>query len=340
MGICGITKHAYYYKPCDGTNNKGRLPSEYTFQIGKDDVWKQVDNQQIIQEMVSIKEDPDTDYGYRAMTSALQLKGYVINHKKVYRLMEEYQLLKERAKKQARRYVRYRRVTPSAPLEVLEMDIKFQWVTRHQCYAFILTVLDCFTRKTLGWTVAYSIKQQQVKNLWESIIINYLQPNEMKNKQVQIEVRNDNDSRFAAKQVQLFFKENHLFQVFTHPYTPQENGHIESFHAILSRSLERKKFQTIYDLEEHLRHFYRVYNDVRLHGSLDHLSPTLFWSMWSKNLIESKLTTKNQLKHALKIPHYHLSGNGSLRAVSSSALQSGSSKKEVNGAITLHQPSV
>jgi hypothetical protein len=29
-----------------------------------------------------------------------------------------------------------------------------------------------------------------------------------------------------------FFVENHLNQVFTHPYTTQENGHIESFHAI------------------------------------------------------------------------------------------------------------
>jgi transposase InsO family protein len=31
------------------------------------------------------------------------------------------------------------------------------------------------------------------------------------------------------KLIQEFFKENYLNQVFTHPYTPQENGHIESF---------------------------------------------------------------------------------------------------------------
>ena len=55
-----------------------------------------------------------------------------------------------------------------------------------------------------------------------------------------IEVRNDNDPRFSAKMVQEFFLKNHLNQVFTQPYTPQENGHIESFHAILGRSLEPK----------------------------------------------------------------------------------------------------
>jgi transposase InsO family protein len=41
---------------------------------------------------------------------------------------------------------------------------------------------------------------------------------------INIEVRNDNDSRFSAKLIQEFFKENYLNQVFTHPYTPQENG--------------------------------------------------------------------------------------------------------------------
>jgi transposase InsO family protein len=52
---------------------------------------------------------------------------------------------------------------------------------------------------------------------------------------INIEVRNDNDSRFSAKLIQEFFKENYLNQVFTHPYT-QENGHIESFHAILAKN--------------------------------------------------------------------------------------------------------
>jgi len=49
-----------------------------------------------------------------------------------------------------------------------------------------------------------------------------------------------------------FFKNNCLDQVFTHPYTPQENGHIESFHAILGRSLDRYSFNTIEDLDIHL----------------------------------------------------------------------------------------
>ncbi|HLW07675.1 MAG TPA: IS3 family transposase [Marinilabiliaceae bacterium] len=45
--------------------------------------------------MKTISEDPDTDYGYRKMTYALMILGYIINHKKVYRLMHEHHLLKD-----------------------------------------------------------------------------------------------------------------------------------------------------------------------------------------------------------------------------------------------------
>ncbi len=57
-----------------------------------------------------------------------------------------------------------------------------------------------------------------------------MQPYDCLNRDIQIEIRNDNDSRFVAKSVQTFFAENNLNQVFTHPYTPQENGHIESLY--------------------------------------------------------------------------------------------------------------
>ena len=97
----------------------------------------------------------------------------------------------------------------------------------------------------LGWVAAMKITQHTVKTIWEDIIIGHLQPNDMLARGINIEVRNDNDKRFYAKLVQDFFKENCLNRVFTHPYTPQKNGHIESFHAILGRSLDKYHFETI-----------------------------------------------------------------------------------------------
>lgn len=270
----------------------------------------------MVDKIVQIKSDPETDYGYQSMTAALMLLGFIINPKKVYRLMKEYQLLHEKKKKPRRTYVKYRRLDPNQPLEAIEMDIKYQWVNEHRRYAFILTIIDCFTRKVLHWSVAYSVKKRQVIKAWDEVIINYLQPYKMLEKPIKIEVRNDNDSRFAAKEVQNYMAENYLNQVFTHPYTPEENGHVESFHAILGRSLDRRYFNTIMDLERHLKHFYATYNDVRLHGSLDHLSPTLFWEVWAKGMIKSTKRKNKITKHQLNMPHYLLSGNGNLKGAS------------------------
>ncbi len=40
--------------------------------------------------MAGIKSVPETDYGYKAMTAALILMGYVHNRKKVYLLMDQH----------------------------------------------------------------------------------------------------------------------------------------------------------------------------------------------------------------------------------------------------------
>ena len=278
--------------------------------LSKKGTIKIVSTEVLVKEMVAIKSKPETDYGYRAMTAALQLKGYVINKKKTYRLMDSYQLLHGQIKRPEKEYVKQRRIVAAMPLEVIEMDIKFQWVNLHQRYAFILTILDCFTRKSLYWHAAYSIKKEQVVAAWESVIVNYLQPYGMLERQIDIEIRNDNDSRFAAKEVQQYLSENGLMQVFTHPYTPQENGHIESFHSILGRSLERKgPFDTLMDLEEHLGQFYYNYNNVRLHGSLDHLSPEMFWALWEKGYV-NRVETEKKVYYKLNMPHYLLLGNG------------------------------
>lgn len=265
----------------------------------------------LLKEIVRIKSNPETDYGYRAMTVGLQLKGYIINKKKTYRIMDSHHLLHGKAKRSEKRYVKHRRADPSIPLEVIEMDIKFQWVTAHQRYAFILTILDCFTRKALYWSVAYSLKQEQVIAAWEDVIVHYLQAHNMIEKRITIETRNDNDSRFAAQMVQQYLAQNGLKQVFTHPYTPEENGHIESFHSIMGRSLERRgPFDTLADLEQHLSQFYFHYNQVRLHGSLDHLSPDMFSHLWKQGLISSVERKNKSRRHKLNVPHYLLLGNG------------------------------
>lgn len=313
--VSGITKHQYYYK--NKITKQGKKSSTTTCCTDENQINSNVSNTLIIDEIKKVHQDPDTDYGYQKMETLLKIKGYKINHKKVYRLMKEAQLLKEKHEKPSKSRVKYRKVFPSQPFEVLEMDIKFVWVEEYKMHCYVLTTIDTFTRIVLHWTVAYSIKKQDVKRAWEHIIINHLQPNNCLEKGINIEVRNDNDSRFSAKTIQDFFKENHLNQVFTHPYTPQENGHIESFHAILAKKLRPFHFWTIDELEQLLTLFYEKYNNQRLHSSVCNLPPNIFLECWNKDLIEQKRDEiKRKINFKLKIPYNQISDNTSWKCSS------------------------
>jgi transposase InsO family protein len=259
--------------------------------------------------------------------------------------MKEAGLLKPQHKKRDKTYVKYRIVIPEGPLEVLEMDIKYVWVTKERRHAYILTVIDTFTRFVLHRQVGFTMKSRQVKQAWEEVIANYLQPADLLRKQIHIEIRNDNGPQFGSKIIRKFFEENHLNQVFTHPYTPQENGHIESFHSILSRALDPGVFWDMEELIARLTIFYEKYNNVRLHGSIANLSPRVFWDLWQEGNITRRVLKNKKVKFNLNIPYQQLSGNMNLREVPCSHLKTldGFENENVNemfGAESFLQPSV
>jgi len=310
LQICTLSKHQFYYQP-KANHNRGCPASEHTLKGAV-----KVDNGQIVELIKHIQSDEDTNYGYRKMYYYLKQQGFTINHKKVYRLMKEAGLLKQKVRPDTEKtYARYRIVTPERPLEVLEMDIKMVWTTQYRRHAYILNIIDTFTRMVLYWTVGYEMRQAQVKHAWQHVIENYLQPADLLNKGLHVELRNDNGPQFLAKTVTRFLAENHIKQVFIHPYTPQENGHVESFHHILKKALGNQPFWSLQELEKRLEKFYDKYNNTRIHSSIAWLSPALFWQCWEDNMIERKVMADKKVRFKLKVAYQELSGYRNQREV-------------------------
>lgn len=343
LAAFNLTRHQYYYRPTEGASRPGLAASTHTLHHDDEGVITKRSNEEIVSRMETVQCDDDLRCGYKRMTAQLHLQGYEINRKKVYRLMRENDLLLSRLKRPQRPYVQHRRAVPLQPLVLLEMDIKMIWVEEHRRYAFILTILDTFTRVALFWEVAYRMQWPQVKSAWQWVIEHHLQANDMLAKGLEIEIRNDNGPQFLARRLRDFFADNHLTQVFTHPYTPQENGHVESFHAILATALRHEHFWTLKQLEARLLIFYDKYNNHRVHSATALLPPNMFWKAWQLGLTQPKQNKRKRVTFILNVPRYQLSGilksEGASRFDLTRLDAESDQCEQVNGAVTL-QPSV
>lgn len=302
LAIVGLTKHQFYY--VESGNKPGRQPSRTTtWRDPGTGIKYEVDNRTVVDQIVAYKLDPDHSNWYRMITVNLAIMGYYINHKKVYALMQEYVLLEPAKKTKGRNFVQYRRVIPEGPLRILEMDIKYIWIYEAQRHAKVLTIIDTFTRYALHWTVGYSMKSVQVKEALEYVIAEYCQEADLLNLEVEIVLRNDNDKVFEATTIQDFFKANHIKQEFTHPYTPEENGHIESFHSILSKALKNDKFLNLQALEDRLITFYSCYNNDRAHSATKGVPPAKFWALHEIGKVEMKIIDKRKVRFELRVAY-------------------------------------
>ena len=237
-----------------------------------------VDNAAVIEEITKLLSQEFVDYGYIKVTEYLKQNNYNINKKKVYRLMKENNLLHKQRIKPVfdRQFVKFRKVVVTEPFSFLEMDIKYVHIKGLHINVFLLTILDVFLRMALGYIASASITKKETVNLLDSVINKYYIKGAT--------VRNDNGSQFIAGHTRDYLKEMGLYQEFTHVSTPEENGHIESFHSIIQNDLFSKyEFDSLEELQEVLKRYYNFYNKERIHSSLGYKSPEAFLKEYLNN---------------------------------------------------------
>ncbi len=263
----GINRSSFYYRCKSG--KQGRKPSTHT-QLSDG---SEISNVSVILAVKFILGIEFVDYGYRVMSSSLRKEGFLINKKKVYRLMSEQGLLycsKIQSKVENRKFVQYYTQQADAPMQQLCMDIKYLYIHGVGRNALVLTVLDVYSRKILGQLLWWRIRKEQVKWLLSRII--------EKHPVKGITLRNDNGSQFIAQLVRDYLKEMQVDQEFTHVATPEENSFIEAYHSIVERTIERRyEFESIYDAGLVMNRWKKHYNENRLHGSLGDKSPQQVW---------------------------------------------------------------
>ena len=280
--MVGMVTSSYYRQPSFG--KKGNHPTAATIHQKNGLVSQSV----VVKSIKDILKHEFIDCGYRLMTKYLNRDGYLINHKKLYRIMKEEGLLKleNRINRSGsgRKFVKFRKVYTSRPLQCLEMDIKMVWVPNVGKNAYLLSIIDVHTRRILKDYFSFNIKQNHVIDLLSTLFDEYNYPEN-------VVIRSDNGSQFIAKSVREYLGLIGVQQEFTHVATPEENAHIEAYHGILKKEVfSRFDYRTFGEIQQILKRFVSFYNNERLHGLLGRITPMEKWNSDKHLIIMKKLT--------------------------------------------------
>lgn len=129
----------------------------------------------------------------------------------------------------------------------------------------ILNIIDEFTRECLHIKVDRRLNSQHVIDALFHLFIFRGIPGH---------IRSDNGSEFAAAAVRKWLNNLGVKTLFIEPGSPWENGYIESFNGKMrDELLNREIFTTLKEAKVLIGQWWREYNQVRPHSSLNYRPP-------------------------------------------------------------------
>ena len=207
-------------------------------------------------------------YGYRRLAVLLRREGFVVNHKKVYRLYRDEGLAVRRVRRRKRKKLAgAERVIPSLP------------ESRNQCWSMdfvqdsladgrrirVLTLVDNYSRECLALEVGTSLPGARVVRVLEQV-------SRIRGKPKTIVV--DNGPEFAGKALDAWAYENGVGLHFIAPGKPVQNAYIESFNGkFRDECLNEHWFSSIDEVGAVVEAWRQDYNTVRPHSSLGYRTP-------------------------------------------------------------------
>lgn len=292
VGIAGINKSTYYYR--SNGKPKGKRPSTHTRKASG----TVVTNDTVVNDIISLISPDYHDYGYQTVTHQLRRMGYIINPKKVYRLMKENNLLHPKIvkkNKQDKTYIEYTVPPLEAPFVTVEADIKYVYIHEVNRNAYLITFLCTFCRYAAVWELDYTMRSRQIITLLNDFINHPVVKETRLKRDIKIIIRTDNGPQFIAKILAEALEKIGIMHEFINPGTPQENGHIESFHSTVSRLVcNRNIFENLEHARSIFQDFYHAYNNTRVMKSLLYYSPAEFIKLWESGCLGIKKDKRNR----------------------------------------------
>jgi len=220
-------------------------------------------------------------YGYRRITAELRNRGYLMNHKRVLRLMSEDNLLCVRkdfkpkttdSRHDPRVYPNLVKGLKITRLnQVWASDITY--IRLSDEFVYLAVILDLFSRKCIGWNLDRNIHTElalkalamAIETRWNGNLQGLIH-------------HSDQGVQYASEEYIGCLKAHGILISMSARGNPYDNAFVESFIRTLKyEEVYLNEYETFSDALDNIAHFIDdVYNKKRLHSAIGYRSPIDF----------------------------------------------------------------
>ena len=239
-------------------------------------------NQTIKAEIQAIFTEHKGNYGYCSITLALRNRGFVVNHKKVQRLMKGLGLSDRIRRK--RKYYSYqgevgkkaenliqRQFEASKPMEKFYTDVTEFAIPASSQKLYLSPVLDGFNSEIIAYNLSTSPNLAQVKMMLEQAFTETHYENTI--------LHSDQGWQYQHNFYHHFLEDKGIQASMSRKGNSPDNGMMESFFGILKSEMfygYENHFRSLEDLEQAIVNYIDYYNNKRIKVKLKGLSPVQY----------------------------------------------------------------
>jgi putative transposase len=229
----------------------------------------------------------DRHCGYRRIGRLLRREGWVVNHKRVLRMMRQDNLLSVRRRRfivttdsehSWRVYPNLaRRIEVSAINQLWVADITYIRLQRE--FVYLAVILDVYSRRVVGWSMSRKLESAIAVEALESALRGR-QP------APGLIHHSDRGVQYASGDYVQRLEASGITISMSRPGNPYDNAWAESFMKTLkTEEVDGRRYRDLEDATGSIGTFIEeVYNKHRLHSALDYQSPIEFETKMEKPL--------------------------------------------------------
>jgi transposase InsO family protein len=229
-------------------------------------------------------------YGYRRVERELRRRGFVVNHKKVLRIMRKNKLIFIRKRKKVittdsnHTHKRYPNLIEglkiTRPNQIWASDITY--IRLNDGFAYLAVILDLYGRRCIGWALARYLDSRLTLEALNKAFETRKGAN-----LVGLIHHSDQGVQYASDEYIQALMQREIQISMSRTANPYDNAFVESFIKTLKvEEVYLNEYETFEDALKNIKDFIEeVYNKKRLHSSLGYKTPIEFEQEVALNIV-------------------------------------------------------